>query len=357
MKRILLTINILFMALLTTHAQPKLSGMPEKFDFGSIQWKEPATARFTISNSGNKPLVIHKVETSCGCVVASWPKTPIRPHQQVVLEAVYDARMLGHFNKAVRIYTNADPRPVQLSMQGVVSTEVVDYSRNYPFQIGELHVNTDHIEFADANKGDHPVFELKIANGSSKDYTPVLMHLPSYIEAKAVPERLAPRETGVIRLTFLSEESPFLGISRSDVYLSRYPGDKVGDDNQIDVLSVLLPDFSKLTQAQMASAPAIQLSTHEVDLGTMGEEKTLKTVILITNTGRSTLKLQDVQVTNPALNISLKKETVAPGKTIKMHVSVQAKYLRKNLEHTPRILMITNDPKQPKTVINVKVKR
>lgn len=345
------------MSMLAAQAQPKISGTPEKFDFGSIMWKEPATARFSITNSGNKPLIIHKVETSCGCVVASWPKTPIRPHQEVVLEAVYDARMLGHFNKTVRLFTNADTKPVQLSLLGVVSTEVVDYSRNYPFQIGELHLNTDHIEFDDANKGDHPVFELKIANGASKDYTPVLMHLPSYIKAEAVPAKLAPNQTGVVRLTFLSEESPFLGVNRTNVYLSRYPGDKVGDDNQLDVLSVLLPDFSNLTPAQLAQAPSIQLSDHEVDLGTMGEQKSLKTVVLITNTGRSPLKLQDVQVTNPALNVSLKKETVAPGKTVKMHISVQAKYLRKKLEHAPRILLITNDPKHPKTVVSVKVKR
>lgn len=357
MRRTLLTLSILMMAVLGVSAQPKLSFDTEKYDFGAIMWKQPATAKFVITNTGNKPLVIHKVETSCGCVVSSWTKKPVRPHRTAVVEATFDARMLGHFHKFVRIYSNATAKPVSLSMIGMVSSEIVDYSRNYPIQIGSIHIDTEHIEFEDANKGDNPVFELKVANGSSKDYTPVLMHLPSYIEAEAVPEKLAPREGGIVRLTFHSDKAPFLGINRTSVYLSRYPGDTVGEDNQLSLISVLLPDFSGLTAAQKANAPVIRLSHEELDLGTMGDKKTLKGTVTISNEGRSTLMLQDLQVTNPALNVSVKKQTIEPGKSVKMRITVNAKYLRNHLEHTPRVMMITNDPRHPKSEIKIKVKK
>ena len=343
------------MALFVVKAQPKLSFDNGKYDFGAIMWKQPATAKFVITNTGNKPLVIHKVETSCGCVVSTWNKKPIRPNRTAVIEATYDARMLGHFHKFVRIYSNATAKPVDLSMIGMVSSTIVDYSRNYPIQIGSIHLDTDHIEFDDANKGDNPVFELKVANGSSKDYTPVLMHLPSYIEAKAIPEKLAPKETGVVRLTFHSDKAPFFGINRTTVYLSRYPGDTVGDDNQLELLSVLLPDFSGLTAQQKALAPSISLSAKTLNLGAMGNKKKLKGSVTITNTGRSDLTLQDLQVTNPALNVTLKKQTLAPGKSTKLQITVNAKYLRSHLEHTPRVMMITNDPKHPKAEIKVNV--
>ncbi|HBB07104.1 MAG TPA: hypothetical protein DCZ73_05035 [Bacteroides sp.] len=355
MKRTLLTLSILMMTLFAVKAQPKLSFDNGKYDFGAIMWKQPATAKFVITNTGNKPLVIHKVETSCGCVVSTWSKKPIRPNRETVIEATYDARMLGHFHKFVRIYSNATAKPVDLSMIGLVSSTIVDYSRNYPIQIGSIHLDTDHIEFADANKGDSPSFELKVANGSSKDYAPVLMHLPSYIEAQAIPERLAPKEVGVIRLTFHSDKAPFFGINRTTVYLSRYPGDTVGEDNQLELLSVLLPDFSNLNAQQKALAPSIRLSAHTLDLGSVGEKKKLKGVVTITNDGRSDLKFQDLQVTHPALNVSLKKQTLAPGKSVKLHITVNAKFLRGHLEHTPRVLMITNDPKHPKAEIKINV--
>lgn len=149
MRRTLLTLSILMMAVLGVSAQPKLSFDTEKYDFGAIMWKQPATAKFVITNTGNKPLVIHKVETSCGCVVSSWTKKPVRPHRTAVVEATFDARMLGHFHKFVRIYSNATAKPVSLSMIGMVSSEIVDYSRNYPIQIGSIHIDTDHIEFED----------------------------------------------------------------------------------------------------------------------------------------------------------------------------------------------------------------
>lgn len=357
MKYILLVISFVMSAFIGVKAQPKISFERETYDFGAIMWKQPIMAKFEFTNTGNKALVIHNVESSCGCIVASWTKKPVRPHHKGVIEAVFDAKMLGHFHKFVRVYSNATTRPFDLSMTGVVSADVVDYSHNYPIQIGNIHLDTDHIEFADANKGDQPTFELKVANGSSKDYAPVLMHLPSYIEAKAIPEKLAPKETGIIRLTFHSEKYPFLGINRTNVYLARYPGDKVGEDNQLDVISVLLPDFSKLTAAQRAMAPVVQLSATEIDFGEMGNKKTLKKHITITNTGRSDLKMEDIQVTSPALNVSLKKQVLAPGKSTKMYISVNAKYLRSNAKRTPRVLMITNDPKHPKNEITIKVKK
>ena len=56
-------------------------------------------------------------------------------------------------------------------------------------------------------------------------------------------------------------------------------------------------------------------------------------------------------------NVSLKKQVLAPGKSTKMYISVNAKYLRSNAKRTPRVLMITNDPKHPKNEITIKVKK
>ena len=83
----------------------------------------------------------------------------------------------------------------------------------------------------------------------------------------------------------------------------------------------------------------------------------LKGTVTISNEGRSTLMLQDLQVTNPALNVSVKKQTIEPGKSVKMRITVNAKYLRNHLEHTPRVMMITNDPRHPKSEIKIKVKK
>ncbi len=402
MKRCLLIISITGSVLTSVYAQPQLAFDQDEIDFGTIVWKQPVTAKFTVTNTGDKPLVIHGVEASCGCVVSSWTKRAIPEHQTGTIEATFDARMLGHFNKSVAVYSNATEKPVYLSMVGVVGTEIVDDPLDYPYQIGEIRLDKNQIEFPDARKGDHPTIEIRVANGSSSNYEPVLMHLPSYMEAEATPKVLKPEESGIIRVTLNSEKMHAFGINRTHVYLSRFPGDKVGEDNQLDVISVLLPDFSELTARQRRMAPVIRLSATEIDLSKLDGKKTLldlskfggkkisldldklsgkktlldlsklggkkisldldklswlktlKETVVITNEGSSTLTFEDVQVTHPALNISLKKQTLAPGKSTKMQVTLNTKYVGKtSLPATSRILIITNDPEHPKTEIKV----
>lgn len=66
-----------------------------------------------------------------------------------------------------------------------------------------------------------------MANTSNKAYSPVLMHLPPYLEAKAEPEKLGRGKTGKILVTLDSEKLPKLGITRASVYLSRFPAIKL----------------------------------------------------------------------------------------------------------------------------------
>ena len=72
------------------------------------------------------------------------------------------------------------------------------------------------------------------------------MHLPPYLSAKATPEVLGRGKNGKIVVTLDTDKLPKLGITRTSVYLSRFPGDKVGADNEIPVSIALLPDLPGL---------------------------------------------------------------------------------------------------------------
>ena len=70
LKQILSVFTLLLFFTTLTHAQPKISFNEKVHDFGTIMWNSPVTAEFKVINDGNKPLVITKVTTSCGCTVA-----------------------------------------------------------------------------------------------------------------------------------------------------------------------------------------------------------------------------------------------------------------------------------------------
>ena len=354
MKQILIAILLWTVGCLVGLAQPKATFDKKIHEFGVVLWKHPATATFTIKNDGDKPLVISNVTTSCGCTVADWTKTPIAPGATGTVSSTFDAKALGHFYKDIGVYCNAADRPIYLMIQGEVSADPKNYTLTHPFEIGAIRLNKDAIEFDDANKGDKPTMEILVANTTNEVYAPVLMHLPPYMEAVAVPERIGKKGTGKIKVTLDTDKLPKFGLTTATVYLSRFPGDKVGEENAIPVSAVLLPDFSHISQQQRLNPPAVELSTEELTLPSLAENEKKSQKIVVKNVGKSDLEITDLQVFNSALGVQLKKRVLKPGASTKMKITAYGKYLKK-VKGTPRVLMITNDPNCPKIIVKVNV--
>ena len=353
MKHIILIVSLLMGVTLGVQAQPKALFDKTTHEFGTILWKNPVTATFKITNKGDKPLVISNVTTSCGCTVADWTKEPIAPGKTGIVSSTFDAKAIGRFQKSVGIYCNASNKPIYLAIRGEVTADPKNYTFTHPFQIGAIRLDKEEIEFEDANKGDKPTMELLVANTSDKLYTPVLMHLPPYLSAKAVPEKLAKGKTGKILIELNTEKLPKLGITTSSVYLSRFMGDKVSAENEIPVSVVLLPDFSNLNDWQRKNPPVVSLSSTEIVFPALkpGQKKSMN--VVLTNKGKSDLDIRDMQIFNTAVAVNLKKRVLKPGQSTKMKITVYADNL-KRVKGTSRILMITNDPAHPKISIRVK---
>ena len=354
MKQIFTSILLWTAACLVGYAQPKATFDKMTHEFGVVLWKHPATATFQIKNDGDKPLVISNVTTSCGCTVADWTKEPIAPGATGVVTSTFDAKALGHFYKDIGVYCNASARPIYLMLRGEVSADPKNYTLTHPYEIGAIRLNKAAIEFDDTNKGDKPTMEILVANTTNDVYTPVLMHLPPYLEAVAVPERIGKKATGKIKVTLDTDKLPKFGLTTATVYLSRFPGDKVSEENAIPVSAVLLPDFSNMSQQQRLNPPAVQLSATEFTVPPLAENAKKKLTVVVKNVGKSDLDITDLQVFNPALGVQLKKRVLKPGAQTKMKITVYGKYLKK-VKSAPRVLMITNDPNCPKIVIRVNV--
>ena len=356
MKRSISFIITLFIITLSVIAQPRLSSNKETHNFGQIEWKHPVNVEYTITNTGDKPLVLTNVTTSCACSVASWTKTPIAPGEKGTVSATFDAKALGHFEKTVGIYSNAQPSLVYLKFVGEVVQEVTDFTKTHPYAIGSIRLDRNEFAFPDAHRGEEPTLTFSVVNLSDRPYEPVLMHLPPYLQTEVKPNVLQKGEKGVITVTLDSERLTDFGLTQASVYLARFSGDKVGDENEIPVSAILLPDFSGMTEAEKANAPVVNLSTKDIDMSAVLAKKSkARQDIIITNTGRSPLRISKLQVFHPAVGVSLKKSVLQPGESTRLRVTVVKKNIGKKRRHL-RLLMITNDPMQSKVEINIKAK-
>lgn len=356
MKRTLICICALAATALTAMAQPRFSSNKETHSFGQIEWKHPVSVQYVITNTGDQPLVLTDVNPSCACSVAQWTQTPIAPGDKGTITVDFDAKALGHFDKSVAVYTNAEPNLAYLHFTGEVVREIKDFTNAYPYLIGQIRIDKNEIDFPDTHRGEKPVIRIGVVNQSDRSYEPVLMHLPSYLDMEVEPNVLQKGERGLITLTLNTEKLTDLGLTQSSVYLSRFTGDKVSDENEIPLSAILLPDFSGLTASDMANAPVIRLSETDIDLSALLAKKNkVKHDIQLTNAGRSPLQISKLQVFNPALGVGLKKSVLQPGETTRLRVTVDKRNIAKKKRHL-RILMITNDPTQPKVEINIKAK-
>lgn len=354
MKRIFTTLYTLAAVALTAAAQPRFTSNTEMHNFGQIEWKHPVSVQYTITNTGDQPLVLTEVEPDCACSVAQWTKTPIAPGEKGMVNVTFDAEALGHFHKSVAIYSNAEPHLVYLKFSGEVVQEIKDYTKTHPYLIGQIRIDKNNLDFPDVQPGDKPVIHIGVVNLSDRPYEPVLMHLPPYLQMEVKPNVLQKGEKGVITLTLDSEKLTDLGLTQTSVYLARFAGDKVGDENEIPVSAILLPDFSGMTVTEKTNAPSIQLSTKDVDMSAVLAKKSkARQDIILTNTGRSPLQIRKLQVFHPTVGVSLKKSLLQPGESTRLRVNVVKKNIGKKRRHL-RLLMITNDPMQPKVEINIK---
>ena len=164
---------------------------------------------------------------------------------------------------------------------------------------------------------------------------------------------------GRIRLTLDSERLMMDGLNQTSIYLARYMGDKISDQNEIVVSAILLPAFHDLTKEGLEKAPHIvvmdgtEMVEDVAQLPMNGKKKVTK-VFNVTNVGEETLSVSAVQVFNRALTVSLSDRNIAPHQTAKLKITVDAKQLAK-AKNGPRLLIISNDPRHAKTLLDLNV--
>ena len=326
----------------------------ELIDLGQVEYGKPATVKFRLKNMSGKAFSITGIETDCGCTDVTAPEGTIAKNAEYSITATYDAKTIGRFTKRAYITLDNNNEPMTLTIRGVVVDEVVDYVGGYPFALGALMVDNNEIEFDDVNRGETPYKTIHVLNTSDQPSQPQVMHLPQYLTADVSPTTIQPGHSGKITITLDSNRLRDFGLSQTNVYLGFAQGDKVSADKAIEVSAVLLPDFRKLSDAQLAVAPHITISADTLNLGPTTGKKKKSGNIDITNTGKSTLDISSIQMFNTGLQVSLNKTTLEPGETARLRVTAVAADLKK-AKRMPRILIITNDPDRPKVIIRVKL--
>jgi len=101
-----------------------------EIDYGTIEKNSDGTRVFEFTNTGDAPLIINKVKSSCGCTIPSKPTKPIMPGQSDKITVKYNTHRAGPFRKTITIYSNAQNSVIILKIRGkVVDPNAVNLKR------------------------------------------------------------------------------------------------------------------------------------------------------------------------------------------------------------------------------------
>lgn len=108
------------MAVNGASAQAVISFQKTTHDFGHFTEDKPVSYKFVFENTGNEPLVIQQAISSCGCTVANFTKSPIKPGEKGEINVTYNGKgkMPGRFKKVITIRTNASNSLARIYITG-----------------------------------------------------------------------------------------------------------------------------------------------------------------------------------------------------------------------------------------------
>ncbi len=118
-------ITILFIGLVSfsVNAQEKVAEIEfesDTIDYGTIEKGADGVRVFKFTNTGNAPLIISKVKSSCGCTVPKKPEDPIMPGMTGEIEVKYDTNRVMPIRKTITVTSNASTQTVALKIKGLV---------------------------------------------------------------------------------------------------------------------------------------------------------------------------------------------------------------------------------------------
>lgn len=103
------------------------------FDYGNVKSGADGHRFFVVKNTGDKPLIISKVQASCGCTTPEWSQDPIMPGKTAQIKVGYNTTIVGAFTKIIEVFSNdpANGRTV-INIKGTVEGAAASTSASLP---------------------------------------------------------------------------------------------------------------------------------------------------------------------------------------------------------------------------------
>ncbi len=355
MKRILSVFSFALCAMAMMAQEPVITFKTTEHDFGKINEADGrVTTVFEFKNEGMTPLVLSNVRASCGCTTPKWTREPIEPGQTGAITVTYNPNgRPGRFQKTITVTSNATEATKKLFIKGEVIPKPAKPVNQYPVQMGELSVKAKTINLGSIKKGQSTHHDIEYANHTDHDLVVYLATSPedNFLEATATLDTVKPNQTGKFVCLFDAKVCKLYGPLEVEAYVVVNNKPVLTDEYKMTIKADIEEDFSNLTVEQRQQAPI--LSTAEtIDFGNVAAGKKVKKNLTLTNSGNNAMYVRRVYASNACLNGVAPKGAIKSGKKADVKIELNTAGLAAGA-YSREIVVITNDPNQPRKTVKV----
>lgn len=314
-------------------------------DFGDILISDGEQfCTFTYTNVGDKPLVIHRVITSCGCTEPEWNKKPLRPGESDKIKVTFKNDQGPYpFDKGITVYVSDVNKPVVLRIRGVANNKKKSLAEMYPERFGVVGLKSKDLSLGQIEQGLARNENVELVNLSNKTVSVSFKDVTPGLELTLSSDKIPAK--GKVTLTYVVDtkktEGKIWGQSR---FTAKVCVDGKVQAGTLGVETLIKENFSSYTPEQMRTGALPKFTTSSVSIGKCRKGEVKKVSFSFVNMGKEHLKIYKMDSTHSGCTFEF-PESVAPSSKGTIEVTIDTS------SHKGDILcvfsVITNSPSRP----------
>ncbi len=349
---ILLFIGILIASIPSLNAQERLSNGVE-FDrtvhnFGDIMLNSgPVSCTFTLTNKGDKAVVIYNVTTTCGCTDTEWTREPIRPGGKGEIKVKYSNDEGPYpFDKSITVYLSDEKKPVILKLRGVSNEKPRPLNELYPVHYGALGLKESTLKCGNLEQGGRKSEAVMVANLSSKPLNLTFTDVTPNLEFSVTPNPIPAGGTAELAFTVTADRKVWGKNTYHATPLINGKAYKNAEGEEvIGVWAFTKENFSHMTDEQKQKGPMPRFETSTFNFGKAKKGTEIHASFTFKNEGKSDFCVYKVDSDACCYSHS-DIPVAAPGETVTFRVHIDTKSMKAG-ESLTIVTLTTNSPIRP----------
>ena len=331
MKKLLIILTVLISAA-NAFAQGVIEFKKKEIHVKNLQADDqPHTEVFTMTNTGNQPVIITRITPMTSLLKADW-------------------------KREIMVYSNAKNNREEIILSGNLVDNPAKPTLLYKATFDGVKFKTSTINFGTLYTWQVVSDTTYFINTSQEPITITPQYKPAHLTVSFHPETVQPGKRGMMITTYDAPKKNDFGYSYESLILTI--NNTKNYKNRLSVTAKLNEDFSKMTKKELAEAPVATFEKKEVDFGEITQGEKADCRFKLTNMGKSPLFIRKTKASCGCTAVALGDKVLQPGQSTEIQTIFNS--AGKSGRQYKTVTVITNDPKNPEITLtlngNVKIK-